>query len=73
MPSSQVAVDTRVWNIPLARKVWAAYLSDCDRDVPASASPATKKDVSNLPPAFMSVEGEDILRHEGVAYAQKQM
>jgi acetyl esterase len=54
----------------LAKKAWAAYLRDVQGAVPAYASPATSSDLSRLPPAFVSAEGEDILRDEAIAFAQ---
>lgn len=70
--SSQMDVDTRVWNASLAKKAWAAYLKD-SADVPAYASPSIATDFDGLPPAFVSAEGEDILRDEAVEYAHNLM
>lgn len=66
-------VDTRVWNTALAKKAWAAYLKDFSGDVPTYASPSIATDFDDLPPAFVSAEGEDILRDEAVEYAHNLM
>ncbi len=71
--SSQMDVDRRVWHRSLAKKAWTAYLANVTGDVPAYASPSIASDFSDLPPAFVSAEGEDILRDEAVEYAQNLM
>lgn len=74
-PSSHMQTDNRIWNRGLAVKAWQAYLADCDADAPLPpyASPAIRDDLAGLPPAFVSAEGEDILRDEAINYANALM
>ncbi|WND03017.1 alpha/beta hydrolase fold domain-containing protein [Temperatibacter marinus] len=69
-PSSYLPVDTRIWNRSLALKAWEAWLKNCTKDIPVYASPATCTDFSDLPPAFVSAESEDILFDEAQIYAK---
>ena len=71
--SSRMEVDKRIWHLSLARKAWAAYLRDVVGHVPAYASPSIATDFSNLPPALITAEGEDILRDEAIEFAQNLM
>lgn len=72
-PSMRAYVDTPLWNRPNAVGSWNAYLGD---GVPGTdgvspyAAPARAKDLSGLPPAYISVMQFDPLRDEGIAYAQ---
>jgi len=70
-PSSFSIVDARVWNRNISLKAWRAYLADVKDNVPTYASPARESDFSGLPRTFISVAEHDILRDEGVIYAQK--
>lgn len=53
--------------------VWGAYLPDPARRREIYASPvqASIEQLKGLPPAHIQVAGNDVLRHEGVAYARK--
>ena len=48
---------------------WAYYLGDCAPD--ERAAPALAADLAGLPPAYILVAGRDVLRDEGVAYAER--
>jgi acetyl esterase len=52
---------------------WDAYLPDTERRSEITASPlrATLSDLEGLPPAFVVVDENDVLRDEGEAYARK--
>lgn len=72
-PSSFEVTDERVWHRTVSKAAWEAYLKDVSHSVPIYAAPAIAEELTNLPPAFISVEGNDLLRDEDVAYAQKLM
>jgi acetyl esterase/lipase len=52
---------------------WDAYLPDRGKRVEITASPlrASLKDLAGLPPAFVVVDENDVLRDEGEAYARR--
>jgi len=52
---------------------WDSYLPDHDRRGEITASPlrATLDDLTGLPPAFVVVDENDVLRDEGEAYARR--
>jgi acetyl esterase/lipase len=60
-----------VWNRNSNAFGWRSYLGDlCGRDdLPYTAAPARATDLSNLPPAFVSVGAVDGFRDEDVDYA----
>lgn len=72
-PSSSEITDSRVWNGCCSKIAWAVYLKDFPADVPICAAPARAKDLSGLAAAFISVEECDLLRDEGIQYAQRLM
>lgn len=72
-PSSQAFHDPRIWCRDISLRAWAAYLKNVEGEPPAYAAPARAEDLSNLPPAFVSVEDQDLLRDEGIEYAQRLM
>jgi len=51
---------------------WRTYLGSRDgaREADADASPLRATDLSGAPPAYIAVAGHDVLRDEGIAYAQ---
>jgi acetyl esterase/lipase len=74
-PSMVAYTDTPLWNRPNAIVSWRYYLPE---DVePGSdavseyAAPARAKDLSGLPPAYVTVCEFDPLRDEGMIYAQR--
>ncbi len=75
--SMQRFVDTPMWNRPNAELSWKFYLGDQYQrgadDVPYHAAPARAKDLSALPPAYVSTMEFDPLRDEGVEYALSLM
>lgn len=60
-----------MWDRERARLSWEYYLPDHEGEIPAYASPARAKDLSNLPPAYVSVCENDCLRDQGIEYAQR--
>ncbi len=72
-PSSfGVTDDFRVWNRKANLISWEAYLGGLN-DVPSYASPSLEKDLSNLPPAIISVGSLDNFVDECIDYAQRLM
>jgi acetyl esterase len=49
---------------------WRTYLGADGPSADPDASPACAGDLSGMPPAYVAVAGHDVLRDEGVAYAQ---
>ncbi len=72
-PSSHEFTDMRVWNRNLALKAWGGYLKNMEGKTPAYAAPNRAESLKDLPPAYVTVEEQDLLRDEGIAYAQKLM
>lgn len=62
--------DGPMWNARLNRKMWELYLRNGDGGTPEYAVPMLAADFSNLPPAYVEVNGFDCLHDEGSAYAQ---
>jgi acetyl esterase len=48
---------------------WSLYLGDTPPD--GLAAPALARDLAGLPPAYLLVAGRDVLRDEGIAYAER--
>ena len=71
LPSSQLITDPRVWNRELSIKAWRGYLSEYKAEAPIYAAPARASDKRSLPSTFVSVEDNDLLRDEGIEYAQE--
>jgi len=61
--------DTPLWNRPNAIESWRCYLGEDPGEVSPYASPAIAKDLSGLPPAYVSTMEFDPLRDEGIEYA----
>lgn len=62
--------DTPFWNRPNAVFSWQHYLGSDHRGEPSIyAAPARAKDLSGLPPAYVSTMEFDPLRDEGIRYA----
>ncbi len=69
-PSMRAFTDTPLWNRPNAQWSWRHYLGSAhDGDVSPYAAPARAKDLSGLPPAYVSTMEFDPLRDEGIHYA----
>jgi acetyl esterase len=69
-PSMRAFTDTPLWNRPNAEWSWRHYLGpDHAGEVSHYAAPARAKDLSNLPPAYVSTMEFDPLRDEGILYA----
>jgi acetyl esterase len=70
--SSHRIHDARIWDRNTAEVSWQMYLGDSyGGDVSPYAAPARATDLSALPPATVLVEDLDILRDEGVDYANR--
>ncbi|MBF6328249.1 alpha/beta hydrolase [Nocardia transvalensis] len=70
--SARQFVDTPKWDRSTAQLSWHYYLGpSLDGDVSPYAAPARADDLSNLPPAFVSVCEFDPLRDEGLIYAHR--
>jgi acetyl esterase/lipase len=61
--------DTPLWNRPNAIWSWKHYLGPQEGEVSPYAAPSRAKDLSGLPPAFVSTMEFDPLRDEGILYA----
>lgn len=73
-PSSQLD-DLIVWTRSSNEFGWRSYLGDRygAGDIPAYAAAARATDLSNLPPAYVSVGTADGFRDENIAYASRLM
>ena len=72
-PSSYgVMDDFRVWNRKANLISWEAYLGDLT-DIPTYASPSLETELSNLPPAMISVGALDNFADECIDFAQRLM
>jgi acetyl esterase/lipase len=73
-PSMKAFTDTPLWNHPNAVWSWKHYLGpDHVGEVSPYASPSVAKDLSGLPPAYVSTMEFDPLRDEGIEYALRLM
>ena len=69
-PSMRAFTDTPLWNLPNAEWSWRHYLGPAHGgDVSIYAAPSRAKDLSGLPPAYVSTMEFDPLRDEGILYA----
>ncbi len=69
-PSMKEFNDTPLWNRPNAVWSWRHYLGpNHTGEVSPYAAPARAKDLSGLPPAYVSTMEFDPLRDEGIEYA----
>ncbi len=66
------AVGQFIWTAGSNRGAWSMYLGNdhLDVDLPRYASPATRADLSGLPPTWIGVGGIDLFRDESVAFAR---
>ena len=64
-----------VWNRDVSHKAWKMYLGaeHGTEKVSAYAAAARAKDLSDLPPAFITVGTLDLFRDEDINYAQRLM
>jgi acetyl esterase/lipase len=73
-PSMRAFQDTPLWNRPNAVWSWRHYLGPSHTgEVSPYAAPARAKDLSALPPAYVSTMEFDPLRDEGIEYALRLM
>ena len=74
-PSGYEVTHPNVWNRDVSLKAWKMYLGDehGTDDVSPYAAAARAKDLSGLPPAFVTVGTEDLFRDEDINYAQRLM
>lgn len=72
-PSTYQMTDHRGWCREFNVFSWKAYLANVSGDVPVYASPAMAKNLADLPPAYMLVNGLDPFRDEDIDYANRLM
>lgn len=74
-PSGHEITHPTVWNRDVSFKAWKMYLADeyGSDDVSPYAAAARAKDLSGLPPAFVTVGTMDLFRDEDINYAQRLM
>jgi len=72
-PASYAITDLRVWNRESNRLGWNAYLGrdDGGGDVSPYAAASRATDLTNLPPAYISVGTLDLFVDENIEYAQR--
>jgi acetyl esterase/lipase len=72
-PASQAITDPRVWNRESNRLGWRAYLGrdGGGADVSPYAAATRATDLTNLPPAYISVGTLDLFVDENIEYAQR--
>jgi acetyl esterase len=68
-PSYTVNADDPFLSRAEMKSYWAHYLGDSPPD--GLAAPGLALDLGSLPPAYVLVAGRDVLRDEGVAYAER--
>ncbi|GHE83930.1 esterase [Amycolatopsis deserti] len=68
--SSRRFTDTPALNRRDAEICWSAYLGGATSAVSPYAAPARAADLTNLPPAYVSIAEFDPLRDEGIDYAR---
>ena len=74
-PSGHAITHPTVWHRKVSLEAWKMYLGDeygTDKVSPYAAA-ARATDLSNLPPAFVSVGTLDLFRDENIDYAQRLM
>src|SRR5262245_9116385 len=70
--SMRAFTDTPLWNRPNAEWSWRHYLGPAHVGEPSQyPAPARAKDLSRLPPAYVSTMEFDPLRDEGILYAMR--
>ncbi len=71
-PSGHFVTHPNVWNRDVSMKAWQMYLGDnYGGDVSPYAAAARATDLSNLPPAFITVGTMDLFRDEDIDYAKR--
>jgi acetyl esterase len=68
-PSYTVNADDPFLSRSEMKSYWAHYLGDSPPD--GLAAPGLAPDLAGLPPAYVLVAGRDVLRDEGIAYAER--
>jgi acetyl esterase/lipase len=71
--SMRTFVDTPLWHRANAELSWKYYLGAEPGDVSPYASPSIARDLSGLPPAYVTTMEFDPLRDEGIRYALRLM
>lgn len=71
--SSIAIVDPRVWHREISISAWSAYLHNGPGNTPEYAAPARASCLEQLPPTFISVEEQDLLRDEAIIDALRLM
>ncbi len=73
LPAAFDERNVRLWDQASNRFGWQSYLGVApgSPDVPPSAAPARREDLSDLPPAWIGVGTLDLFHREDVAYADR--
>ncbi len=72
--SSYEITDLRTWNRDLSLKSWEVYLGSTSRDdVSPYAAPSRACNLAGLPPTYMMIGTNDLLRDENIDYANRLM
>ena len=70
--SGHFVTQPNVWNRDVSMKAWKMYLGDSyGGDVSPYVAASRATDVSNLPPAFITVGALDLFRDENIEYARR--
>ena len=74
-PSGHEITHPTVWNRSVSLKAWKMYLGDeyGSDEVSPYAAASRAKNLSGLPPAFVTVGTQDLFRDEDIDYAQRLM
>ena len=74
-PSGHEDTCPTIWNREVSFKAWKMYLGDefGSENVSPYAAAARAKDLTNLPPALVTVGAMDLFRDENIDYAQRLM
>ena len=62
---------TNAWNLEKNEIAWGMYLGDLKGQTPVYAAPAREKNLTGLPPAFISIGQLDPFRDESIQYVTR--
>ena len=70
-PSGHFVTHPNTWNRDISLKAWKMYIGDNDDEVSPYAAASRATDLSNLPPAYITVGTMDLFRDENIIYASR--
>ena len=70
-PSGHFDTHPNTWNRDVSLKAWKMYIGDNEGEPSPYAAASRATDVSNLPPAFITVGTMDLFRDENIEYASR--